>query len=203
MTSPIIVSQAPKTAHLRISEPSDWVKRFATLAKVPGRVLDLACGNGRHGRLFLELGHQVTFCDLNGDPLADLISNDRAEIEIIDLEDGKDWPFAHWAFDVIVVSNYLYRPHLPHLINSLTPNGMLIYETFARGNEEYSRPRNPDHLLECGELINLCAKRLQVVAYEHGKVERDTLPGVVQRICAINDLGSSPRGDGQPPVHKL
>ena len=88
-------------------------------------------------------------------------------------------------------------------LDSLVPGGVLIYETFARGNEAFSRPRNPDHLLRSGELLEVVGGALQVIAYEHGIVEKAAGPGVVQRLCAVNDLGASGRADGEPEPHRL
>lgn len=187
--------------HLKFKEPSGWIARFAPLA-AGGPVLDLAAGGGRHGRLFLRRGHPVTFADRDVTALADLAGDARATVTEIDLEDGRPWPFPPAAFAAIVVSNYLYRPHLEGLIASLAPGGVLLYETFARGNEAFGRPRNPDHLLRAGELLELARGRLQVVAYECGVVD-EAPAGVKQRLCAVNDLGLSDREDGTPPAHPL
>ena len=192
--------------HLKFKAPSTWVTRFAPLVAMDGpaggRVLDLAAGGGRHARHFLEWGHPVTVADKDVSALADLARDTRAEVVEIDLEDGSPWPFPPNAFSGIVVSNYLFRPHIDGLLGSLAPGGVLLYETFARGNETFGRPRNPDHLLKSGELLDLVRGRLQVVAYEHGQTD-EAPPGVKQRICAVNDLGLSTRDDGEPAPHPL
>jgi hypothetical protein len=120
--------------------------------------------------------------------MQDLTTDDRVEIIKADLEAG-DWPFHDRVFEGIVVTNYLYRPHLPRLVESLTPGGVLIYETFARGNEKLGRPRNPAFLLNPAELLDAFAPRLTILAYEHA-IEEDPTPAVRQRICAVN--GSAP-----------
>ena len=181
--------------HLRINAPSPWIVRFAPLIKKGGTVLDLAAGGGRHSRHLVSLGLKVTAVDKSVEPLAGI----DAEIITADLEDGGPWPFEGRTFDGIVVTNYLYRPTLENLIANLAPGGVLIYETFARGNEQFARPRNPDHLLKSGELLELVRGRLQVVAYEHGQKDSQPLPGVVQRSCAVNELAT----DGEePPFHR-
>jgi hypothetical protein len=69
----------------------------------------------------------------------------------------------------VIVTNYLYRPLLPALVAALKPGGVLIYETFAQGNEALGKPSNPDFLLHPGELLDAVQGRLTVVAYErHG-----------------------------------
>ena len=189
--------------HLTITDPSPWVARWASLVKAGGSVLDVAAGGGRHGRMFLDLGCAVTFVDRITDPLDDLHTREDATIIQTDLEDGSPWPFEPGTFDAVVVVNYLYRAHFPDLIKSLAPGGVLIYETFARGNEDYARPRNPDHLLQASELLELARDTLQVVGFEHGLVKTGDIPGVKQRLVAVNDLAASTREDGEPPAHPI
>lgn len=201
MTSKTASDKTPK--HLTITEPSPWVTRWAHLIKAGGRVLDVAAGGGRHGRLFLARGHAVTLVDRNAEPLADLQRQTGATVVEADLENGDAWPFAGQTFDAIVVVNYLHRDLFSDLVDSLAPGGVLIYETFARGNEAFCRPRNPDHLLQAGELLDLARGTLQVVAYEHGLLEAGDIPGVKQRLVAVNDLNASAREDGEPAPHHL
>lgn len=189
--------------HLTITDPSPWVTRWAGLVRPGGHVLDVAAGGGRHGRLFVDRGHRVTFVDRTTDPLADLQNHAQAEVVAADLEDGTPWPFAPGTFDAIVVVNYLHRALFADLIAGLAPGGVLIYETFARGNEDYARPRNPDHLLKSGELLEAVRGMLQVVGYEHGLLESGDIPGVKQRLAAVNDLSASVREDGEPPAHMI
>jgi len=194
---------AYRTRHLRITEPSPWVRRFGPLIRKEGTVLDLACGGGRHARHFLKSGRSVVAVDRDIGALDDLRGEPRAEVIQADLENGGPWPFVDRTFDGIVVVNYLYRPLFEDLLGTLAPGGVLIYQTFARGHERFARPRNPDHLLKSGELLELVRGRLQVVAYEHGIVEGEPLPGVSQRICAVNDRGASCRKDGEPEPHPI
>lgn len=170
--------------HAGPTEPSLWVARFAPLAPPGGTVLDLACGSGRHGRLFLERGHPVVFLDRDVNGVRDLEGREDAEIIEADLEASPGWPFEDRRFAALVVTNYLWRPLLPRLATAVEKGGALIYETFGRGNEAFSRPRNPDHLLRPGELLEEFGGTLQVVAYECG-IRRDPKPRVVQRIAAV------------------
>jgi SAM-dependent methyltransferase len=178
-----------KGRHLGLTTPSPWIMRYAPLAPAGGLVLDLACGGGRHGRYFLARGHPVVFLDIDVSDVQDLAG--RADVEIIqaDLEEGAALPFAGRQFAVIIVTNYLWRPILPQLAGAVSDGGLLIYETFGVGNEEYSRPRNQNHLLRPGELLDAFGKDLQVVAYEH-ILRRDPKPRVIQRIAAVK--GSTP-----------
>jgi hypothetical protein len=85
----------------------------------------------------------------------------------------------------VCVTNYLHRPLFPTLLDALAPGGVLIYETFARGNERYGRPSNPDFLLKAGELLDQVRGRLRVIAYEDITIE-EPRPACIQRICATS-----------------
>ena len=84
-----------------------------------------------------------------------------------------------------MVANYLHRPLFPDIVAALAPGGVLIYETFSAGNERFGKPRNPDHLLRPGELLEAVRGTLRVVAYENLDVSHPR-PAAVQRICALN-----------------
>ncbi len=162
---------------------SAWVARFAALAPA-GEVLDLACGSGRHARHFAALGHPVLAVDRDADALA-LAGGPGIRTLPADLEDpALAWPFEAGRFSAIVVTNYLHRPRLDALVASLRPDGILIYETFAIGNEVFGKPSNPAFLLAEGELLTLAAAQgLRVIAYEDG-AQAQPRPAMVQRLCA-------------------
>ena len=168
------------------SRPSAWVRRFAPLVPAAGAVLDLAFGGGRHSRLFRAAGHPVTAVDIAVSGLADLAGREGLEIVEADLEDGRPFPLAGRSFAGVVVTNYLHRPLLPALVEAVASGGLLIYETFARGNERFGRPSNPDFLLAPGELLDAVRGRLRVLAYEDLLVENPR-PAAVQRIAARNE----------------
>lgn len=161
------------------------------MIKPGGRVLDLACGSGRHVRFLQARGFQVTAVDLDITKVADLKDVTGVEIVQANLEDGSPWPLGSRKFDGVVVSNYLWRPLFPILINILDEGGVLIYETFAIGNEKYGKPSRPDFLLRPRELIEMVTPSLHIMSYEHG-IEMAPKPSVRQRICAINDLQPRP-----------
>ena len=173
------------THHTALAEPSSWVIRFAGLAREGSAVLDVACGGGRHSRVFLDLGHPVTALDRDLSRL-ELPSGTPGFTALErDLEDGGPWPLAGVKFGAVVVANYLYRPLFPAIIEALEPGGVLIYETFALGNERFGRPRHPDHLLNSGELLEAVRGRLAVIAYED--IERPPPKRArIQRICAVS-----------------
>ena len=172
--------------------PSAWVRRFAPLIRPRGRVLDLAAGAGRHTRLLLDMGLSVTAVDRDIEGLRPL-AGQNCEIRAIDLETGAaESALAPLSgYDGIVVTNYLHRLLLPQLVGALAADGVVIYETFAVGNERFGRPSNPDFLLRPGELLEAFAG-LTVIAFEQGEVAAPR-PAVIQRMAAVaGPLGRLP-----------
>lgn len=160
--------------------PSPWVQRWVGWIRPGGAVLDVACGSGRHSRLLSKLGFEVDAVDRAPELFGDPPPNVR--LLGADLEAGA-WPYAGRRFDGIVVTNYLHRPLLATLFDSLERGGILVYETFAIGNERFGKPSNPDYLLAPGELLEAARGRLKVVAYEDLVVE-EPRAAAVQRLCA-------------------
>lgn len=174
-------------SHALLDVPSTWVARFAPLIP-PGEVLDLACGGGRHARLFARLAHPVLAVDRDSAALERAagpgITTCQVDLEQ-DSSHGSAWPFEQNRFAGIVVTNYLHRPLFPNLLSSLAPGGLLIYETFAAGNEHFGKPSNPAFLLRPGELLQATlAADTRVIAFEDGYVSVPK-PAMVQRICVM------------------
>lgn len=168
--------------------PSPWIVRFAPLVPAAATVLDLACGSGRHTQLFLGRGHRVTAVDIDISGLDDLQGVPGLEVVRADLEYGSPWPLPGRSFGAVVVTNYLWRPLFPAIIDAVAPDGLLLYESFAVGNEALGQPRRPEFLLRPGELIDMVQGRLQIVAYEHGRVDYPRA-AIKQRLCAVNGAG--------------
>lgn len=163
-------------------EVSPWVVRWLALAAPGSSVLDVACGAGRHSRLAAGQGHRVVALDKDADALAGLESLSGVRILKADIETG-EWPLTGEPFDVVIVTNYLHRPLFEVLLQSLSETGLLIYETFARGNERFGRPSSPAFLLEPGELYDRVRLTLRVLGYEDVFVQMPR-PAMMQRICA-------------------
>ena len=165
-----------------LARPSEWVARWAHAIVPDGVVLDLACGGGRHTRLLASLGLRVCAVDRDPQALGTLTDIAGVTVRVADLENGP-WPLADRQFDAVIVTNYLHRPLFPRILDALSPTGLLVYETFAAGNERFGKPSNPDFLLRPGELLDLANGRLHVIAYEDLEIEMPK-PARIQRICA-------------------
>jgi SAM-dependent methyltransferase len=168
--------------HSHSDTPSAWVERWARLIARGGRVLDVACGTGRHARWLAARGYQVDALDRDATALATLSGVPGVNPRHADIEMGP-WPCERGVYAGVVVANYLHRPLFPELLGALAPAGVLIYETFAVGNERFGKPSNPAFLLRPGELLDVVRGRLRVLAYEDLEVEHPRA-AMVQRVCA-------------------
>lgn len=171
---------------------SDWVERFLAGVPAGGTVLDIACGAGRHLRRALDRGHPVVALDRDVSGLADLAGRSDVEILAHDLEadGGLDLPIGTRRFAGVIVTNYLFRPLLARLHGLVAPDGVLIYETFARGQERFGKPSNPSFLLAPNELLAPeTLGDLVVVGFEQGELPAELTvtraPKIVQRLAAV------------------
>ncbi|HEV3106083.1 MAG TPA: class I SAM-dependent methyltransferase [Trinickia sp.] len=199
-------AHAPTVVGDTVGAPSGWVVRWSHFVE-PGRaVLDVAAGGGRHARWFAARGHPVVAIERDEAALAVLAGVPGVDAVAADLEDGSPWPLAgDRRFAAVVVTNYLHRPLLPRLIESLAPGGVLLYETFARGNETVGKPSNPAFLLGAGELLDAVRGKLRVIAFEDGFVASPRA-AFIQRICAVRESEApriGERGAQTPPRYDL
>ena len=162
---------------------SGWVERWTPLVPPHGTVLDIACGQGRHMQWFADKGHAVVGLDRS--PEAIQAAARFGEAVLANIENAP-WPLMKddkaRQFDAVVVTNYLWRPLFPVIAQSVAPGGLLIYETFASGNETVGKPSRPDFLLKPAELLQAFSQ-LRLVAFEEGFLENP--PRFVQRIVAV------------------
>lgn len=191
-------STSPTTA-TELLPVAAWVRRFG--ASIPAaQVLDLACGDGRHSTFLNALGKNVLAVDRNPDVLV-AIAAKGITTQQIDLEAGDNVALASLfrpaRFSGMVVTNYLHRPLVSLMLDSIADQGVLLYETFAEGNQQFGRPSNPDFLLEPKELLKWLASdprnSWHVLAFEEGFVERPK-PAMIQRIFAIKGTAGSLAG---------
>jgi SAM-dependent methyltransferase len=166
---------------------SRWLLRWVHLIPTGGKVLDVAAGSGRHTRWLAARGFVVTAIDRDTAAMQSLANSARTIVADIE---GERWPLDGQTFDAVLVTNYLYRPLFPSLVAAVAPGGVLVYETFAAGNESVGRPARPDFLLAPGELLG-AVPGLRIVAYEDGFL--DDPQRFVQRLVAVRELpGASP-----------
>jgi len=200
------VSQAQVHAATEAS-PSDWLVRWLPDLPPGARVLDLACGRGRHARWLAARGLHVTAIDRDGPALAALqASAPGIDTRCADLETGP-WPLAGEQFSLVLISNYLWRPRRAEQLACVAPGGTLIHETFGAGQARIGRPSRPEFLLRTGELqAEFTAPHTpggpwQVLAFEDLFLEAPAR--FVQRIVARRGQGPAPglkSADCEEPV---
>ncbi|MCR2746639.1 class I SAM-dependent methyltransferase [Limnobacter parvus] len=153
--------------------------------KQGARALDLACGSGRHALYLASLGYSVHAVDVKT-PETEWPAG--VTFEVMDLEQA-DWPLAGQQYDVIVVTNYLHRPHFKNLLANLeSEQAVLVYETFMDGNAQFGSPRSPEFLLEPGELLS-CMSSLNILRFEQG-LRSIPSPAMIQRAMGITGTWS-------------
>jgi len=153
---------------------------------LPGPVLDLACGNGENGIFLAQRGCRVTCCDISPDSLVQAeklaeANNARVEIWQVDLEIDGPNPLPDDAYGAILVFRYLHRPLLECIKKALKNGGLLVYETFTVEQPRFGKPRNPDFLLNPGELLQKFGD-WEVIHYFEGIRENPTR-AVAQIVC--------------------
>jgi len=134
--------------------PSPWVQRWSALVAADARVLDVACGSGRHVHWVAARGARVTALDRDAQAVAPLraLPGTPVEVVVADIENAP-WPLAGRRFDAVLVTNYLWRPLRAAELAAVAPGGWLIHETFADGQQAIGRPSRPEFLLQPGELL--------------------------------------------------
>lgn len=163
--------------------PSSWLLDNADLLTRGGRVLDLACGRGRHALLMASAGFAVTAIDRDADALAFLretasLLHLPMTIEHVDLEAEPLPSLGAADYDAVLVVNYLHRPLMPAIRASVAPGGRIFYETVTRRQAERGRPANPAFLLDDGELPELMAP-FRILRAREGDIEGRFISSVV------------------------
>lgn len=169
-----------------MKEPSLWIlDKLSGLSGCNLHAIDIASGSGRHSFALLQNQFYVTAVDRNVD-VEGAFAYSKINFRLLDLEDTV-WPLSDEFYDLVLVSDYLYRPFLSELVELLKPGGHLIYETFGVGNEVFGKPSNPEFLLKPKELAIQFKSRLQVL--EDDFVETSNPKAIRARFFARKPFG--------------
>jgi len=177
-------------AEAPLAEPASIVRELLPLLPA-GPALDIACGTGRHALFLAARGQPVTAVDFSsvalnilevrarsrhvsvrrsaslhgaGRPLHGGLVLTQADLERTSLQERR--------YDLILCIQYLQRSLFPKMARALRPGGVLLIETYTRGQLEFpGGPRNPVYLLESGELRAACPE-LCVLFYRELRAEQ-------------------------------
>jgi len=169
-------------------EPSGWVVEQLWSLPKEALVLDLAGGSGRHAVAAARSGLTAIAMDFIAQAVAAATARSDNVLGVV--ADVREMPVRESSVDAILVVSFLDRSLFPTIRSLLTPGGTLIYETFTLGHLDVVKrgkargPRNPEYLLEPGELPQLAAP-LDVVEHEECLVVDSAGERHVARIVAI------------------
>jgi 2-polyprenyl-3-methyl-5-hydroxy-6-metoxy-1,4-benzoquinol methylase len=143
-----------------VGAPSAWLTGNADLLRRGARILDVACGRGRHALWLAGEGFDVHAIDRNADAIAALTATaSRLDLHlscaVVDLETEPPPGLGVDAYDAVIGFNYLHRPLMPRIKDAVKRGGAIFYETFTVRQAERGHPRNPAFLLKDGELAEL------------------------------------------------
>ena len=188
-------------------ERSHWDTRYGARAERPprraslflenvleqlpvGRALDVACGDGRNALALAERGFAVDGMDLSRVALEQLkrfFHERRLDARVVQCN-LEDFPLPQNLYDVVLNVRYLQRAALPSLKRAVREGGVVVFETFLREQASIGHPRNPDFLLERGELARALGD-FELIVREEGLLATEDEPAYLARVLARRPVG--------------
>lgn len=153
-----------------IGAPSALVVRWASRLQPP--ILDLAGGRGRNALYLARRGLRCVVVEISLTALRDLAQIVRREHLPIDLihADLENFPLPRDTFGTILNIRYLQRSLFPAMKEAVRRGGLVLVETYLIDQQALGHPRNPDHLLQRGELRAAFAD-FEILETEEGLLE--------------------------------
>ena len=177
----------------RVPEPSPLLIEYLSLFTMivhQGPILDVAGGNGRNSvylaRALSDKKPKVICSDISNEALnrAQKLAH-QAGVAMdrwrVDLEQTDINPLPQNFYSGILVFNFLHRPLIPCLKKSLTTGGVLLYETFTKDNAQFGKPKNPDFLLDRGELAGMFKEWKIIYSFEG--IAQNPQRAIAQIVC--------------------
>jgi 2-polyprenyl-3-methyl-5-hydroxy-6-metoxy-1,4-benzoquinol methylase len=138
--------------------PSPFLAREIDRIKllVPGfTALDIACGEGRNSVFLAQNGFRVTGLDISDVGLSKGIRRaDSAGLAIDYIQTDLDSYSISEKYDLILNFNFLLRSLIPSEVHSLTPGGLLLFDTIL-GSPQLLTSHDPSYFLKKGELVSI------------------------------------------------
>jgi 2-polyprenyl-3-methyl-5-hydroxy-6-metoxy-1,4-benzoquinol methylase len=143
---------------LYLPRPSTWLTWHDYLFGPGIRVLDLACGEGRHALKAAQWGASVVAVDRDEAKIEagrEAAARLGVEVDFRKVELTGDWP-AFGEFEVVLVFNYLDRARIEDVKAAVRSGGTLLLETYLEWQRALGwGPTKDEHLLAPGELARL------------------------------------------------
>ena len=170
------------------SEPDPFLVEAFSLFVHPafpdgGSALDLAGGAGRHALYLAQRGWQVTLTDISEVAVEQARQSAGALASHIHfvVDDLTQFRASQSQFDLVMGFFYLERGIFPEIVKAVRPGGLLVYKTYtAKQLTLEGGPKDPAHLLEAGELLEL-VKGLQVLHYREAMAAKATAEVVAKK----------------------
>lgn len=135
--------------------PSPFLAREIDRIKllVPGdRALDIACGEGRNSLFLAQNGFLVTALDISDVGLSKGAARANSAGVAIDFRRvNLNGYFISETYDLILNFNFLLRELIPSVVQSLSPGGLLLFDTILE-SPQLLASHNPAFFLRKGEL---------------------------------------------------
>jgi len=152
--------------------PAYILKKFHHLLPAEGKALDLASGLGANALFLAQHNMESHAWDISSAAIEHLISSaKKLNLNInTEVRDVVAQPPKANSFDVIVVSHFLDRQIIPHIISALRENGLLFYQTFTMARVQDIGPSSEKYRLGKNELLDLCKDLDTIVYREEGTI---------------------------------
>ena len=148
-----------------------------------GSALDLAGGAGRHAIWLAKQGWEVTLIDVSETGVEQARQNAgrlASHIHFV-VDDLTHFKASQTQFEVVMAFFYLEREMFSEMVKAVRPGGLLVYKTLTLAQAKLAGgPKNPAHLLEPGELLQL-ADGLRVLHYREEVAEKATAELVARK----------------------
>ncbi len=164
--------------------PSDFLVAHAPL--IHGRVLDVAAGAGRNALFLARRGNIVEAIDISFTALHLACATAKAEgLRLFAVQaDLETFRLPTDRYDAAINIRYLQRSLFEPLQRAVKAGGLIVFETFLIDQCAIGHPRNPEFLLQHGELRMAFAAACELLVYEEGLLESGGQPAYLARMLA-------------------
>ncbi len=164
-------------------EPAPFLRDHLSLLP-PGKVLDIAMGEGRNAVFLAKKGFDVEGVDISEVAIRKakrLARDNGVQIRTV-AADLNSYSIRPGAYDVILNINYLQRSLVPGIKKGLKKGGVVVYEnaTVEQLQNPSGQQASRDFLLEKGELRELF-KDFEILVFRETNDGKEALASLIAR----------------------